>query len=158
METWLYPLAFIAMLAFGFFVVLLRQRLTWGTPWGRRTGMRLPGQIPPNPQRGDTWGGMRMNVPANTLPTDPNAIRIPDIFKTPLPTPIPQAQTHTPSPLQQGDEPYAPIDVDDQPQAPAPSNKDDVKRRLAELESYRAQGILSDKEYKQMRRDAMRGR
>lgn len=140
---------------FAILFIGMRWRYSWGSLW-RRRGAGIPRPTPPNQQRGETWGGKRVNAPVNPLPTDPNSIRIPDMFKTPMPAPTSPTPTDT-VPAQERD-PYAPLDVEDQPQAPAPSNQDDVKRRLAELESYREQGIISDKEYKQMRRDAMRGR
>lgn len=45
-----------------------------------------------------------------------------------------------------------------EPSAPAPKTESDVQRRLAELESYLQQGVITQKEYNQMRRDALRNR
>lgn len=53
--------------------------------------------------------------------------------------------------------PSAPIPRDDD-DLPAPLSASDVQRRLAEIESYYQQGIITQKEYNEMRRAARSGK
>lgn len=109
--------------------------------------------------KGETWGGARMQVPSYTLPTDPNSIPIPEMFKTPAAPPAPTAAPDPYSaPPPDTTDPYAPLDTPSAAPSRDTTNKAEKERRLAELESYRQQGIIDEKEYKKMRRDILRGR
>jgi len=114
-----------------------------------------------NTKNDRTWGGSRMQTPPQSLPTDPNAIRIPDEFLTPSA----QAATTPESPPKDdgfGSDNFSDPFASDRGTAEAtlagglPSDSAMREKRLAEIESYYKQGIISKKEYQQQRKAILR--